>query len=192
MSVASLPKPKKEPRLWTYDEMLTELPETNQLIELWDGKIIVSPAPSFFHQQLILRLYRVLDDWVKQRHLGQTATCPVDMVLSPHRTTQPDVLYVSRGRRNIIQEAVMGAADLVMEVISPTSRSRDRIDKRDLYEQHGVKEYWLVDPEAQTVEIFFLEKHQYQLVGRWRPGEEASSRLLEGLKVDVEKLFVPD
>ena len=83
----------------------------------------------------------------------------------------------------------MGAADLVAEVISPSSRRRDRIDKRDLYEQHGVQEYWLIDPEAQTVEVLHLESDTYQLVGRWHPGERAQSRLLKGFELTVSPLF---
>jgi Uma2 family endonuclease len=83
----------------------------------------------------------------------------------------------------------MDAADLVAEVISPNSRRRDRIDKRDLYEQHGVKEYWLIDPEALTVEVLHLVQGEFQLVGRWRPGESAESRLLKGFRVKVSGLF---
>jgi Uma2 family endonuclease len=69
------------------------------------------------------------------------------------------------------------------------TRRRDRIDKRDLYEQRGVKEYWLSDPEAQTVEMLFLECGEYQLVGRWRPEGQAASRLLKGFKVPVRQLL---
>jgi Uma2 family endonuclease len=89
----------------------------------------------------------------------------------------------------IIKEPIMRAADLVAEVISPGSRRRDRIDKRDLYEQHGVREYWLIDPEARTVEVLHLESGTYQLVGRWHPGEQARSRLLKGFGVAVAPLF---
>jgi len=94
-----------------------------------------------------------------------------------------------RSRMGIIKERIMGAADLVADVISPGSRRRDRIDKRDLYEQHGVREYWLIDPEARTVEVLSLESGTYQLVGRWHPGERARSRLLKGFEVPVAPLF---
>src|SRR5437016_10995477 len=102
MAVASLPKLKKEQRLWTYDEMVDELPESNQPTELWDGELIMSPAPSFFHQEIVFHFHRELHDWVKTHRLGKTVTAPMDMVLSQHRVTQPDVLFISNERRAII------------------------------------------------------------------------------------------
>src|SRR6185436_5477700 len=111
--------------------MVAELEESNLPTELWDGELIMSPAPSFFHQQIVDRFHDYLKSHVRGRQLGQTGMAPLDMVL------------ISTERLSIIKERLRGAADLVAEVISPTSRRRDRIDKRDLYEQHGVKEYWL-------------------------------------------------
>ena len=78
------------------------------------------------------------------------------------------------------------------EVLSPDSRRRYRIEKRDLYEQHGVREYWIIDPEAETVEVLFLDRGEYRLAGRWRPGEQARSQLLKGFKVAVAELFAKD
>lgn len=176
-------------RRWTYAELAAEMPESNQPMELWDGELTMSPAPSFFHQQIAFRFQKLLDEWVSNKRLGQVGGAPIDMVLSNRRATQPDVLFVGRERLGIIKEQVEGAADLVAEVVSPTSRQRDRIEKRDLYEQHGVQEYWLIDPEAQTVEVLHLEKGEYHLEGRWHPGEIAHSRLLAGFTVPVAALF---
>jgi len=76
----------------------------------------------------------------------------------------------------------MGAAELVAEVISPDSRRRDRIDKRDLYEQYGVREYWLIDPEADTVEVLHLEAGTYRLLGRWHSGNAPVHVCWKGLR----------
>jgi Uma2 family endonuclease len=89
----------------------------------------------------------------------------------------------------IIQRAIMGPADLVAEIVSLQGRSCDRIEKRDLYEQHGVKEYWIIDPEAQTVEVLALADGRYELVKRSHPGETAASQLLLGFGVSVDYLF---
>lgn len=110
------------------------------------------------------------------------------MVLTPRCAVQPDVIFIANARLGIIRERVHGAADLVAGVLSPGTCRRDRLDKRDLYKQHGVKEYWLVDPEAQMVEVDFLEKGEYRLVGRWTKGD-AASRLLKGLRIPVAELF---
>ena len=98
-------------------------------------------------------------------------------------------LRLSKDRLAIIQRVIMGPADLVAEIVSLQGRSRDRIEKRDLYEQHGVKEYWIIDPEAQTVEVLALVSGCYELVQRSLPGETASSRLLPGFEVSVGDLF---
>lgn len=179
-------------RRWTFEELASEVPESNLPMELWDGELIMSPTPSFFHQEIVDRFHDMLKSWVRPRRLGKTAVAPLDMILTPRHATQPDVLFISNERLGIIQDRVRGAADLVAEVTSPGSRHRDRIEKRDLYEQHGVKEYWIVDPEAETVEVLFLERGEYRLVGRWRPGDQAQSQLLKGFTLAVAELFTKE
>jgi Uma2 family endonuclease len=189
--MATLEKPKvteKRPRV-TYAELVAQLPETNQPCELWDGELIMSPAPSFYHQEIVFRFHRSLHDWVVDRRLGKVVGAPIDMVLSPHRTTQPDVAFVAQERLKIIQRAIMGPADLVAEVVSLEGRHRDRIEKRDLYEQHGVTEYWIIDPEPETVEVLCLEGAGYRILMRCRRGEKATSKLLPGFEVTVDELF---
>lgn len=190
LSASTRTTPKKwKNRRWTFDEVAAEIPESNLPLELWDGELVMSPSPSFRHQKIVTRFYKVLDAWVDQHQLGETSIAPLDMVLSERRATQPDVVFISNENLGIIQKQLRGPADLVAEVISPESRRRDRIDKRDLYEQHGVKEYWLIDPEAETVEILHIEAGAYKLAGRWRPGETARSVLLPGLEVPVTALL---
>jgi Uma2 family endonuclease len=140
-------------RLYTYDELATEMHETNQPHELWDGELIMAPAPFFDHQKTVLRLYRRLDDWVSSGNLGEVITSPIDMVLSPHRAVQPDVAFIAKERLAIIQRVIMGPADLVAEVVSLGGRNRDRIEKRDLY--HAARRVaggwrWIVQPNAAT------------------------------------------
>ena len=193
------PKPKARMRVkrltdrrWTFDELAAEVPESNQPMELWDGELIMAPAPSFFHQQIAFRFQKRLDAWVSEHRLGATVGAPIDMVLASRRATQPDVLFVSNQRMHIVTDRVRAAADLVAEVLSPGSRRRDRIEKRDLYEQHGVREYWIIDPEAETVEVLFLDRGVYRLAGRWRPGQQARSELLKGFRIAVADLFAKE
>ncbi|MEI7938672.1 MAG: Uma2 family endonuclease [Verrucomicrobiota bacterium] len=186
---ASPPAVPETQRLYTYDELAAKMPETNQPHELWDGALIMPPTPSFFHQEIAFRFHRALHDWVVAHNLGKVIGAPIDMVLSSHRAVQPDVAFIAQDRLAIIQRVIMGSADLVAEIASLQGRNRDRIEKRDLYEQHGVKEYWIIDPEAQTVEVLALVSASYELVQRSLPGERASSRLLPGFEISVADLF---
>src|SRR6266576_4041096 len=175
-------------RRYTYDELVAELPETNQPHELWDGELIISPAPFFSHQKIALRFYRTLDDWVMLRDLGEVVASPIDMVLSPHRAVQPDVAFIAKERLNIIQRVIMGPVDLAAEVISLGGRNRDRIEKRDLYEQYGVKEYWIIDPEPQMIEVLHMVNSRYELAMRCGTGATAASCLLPGFEIKVDWL----
>jgi Uma2 family endonuclease len=176
---------------YTYDQLVAELPESNQPCELWDGELVMSPTPSFYHQEIALAFYRILFDWVSPRRFGKVIAAPMDMVLSPHRVVQPDVLFIAQERLHVIQRVVMGPADLVAEVVSLGGRQRDRMEKRDLYEQYGVREYWIIDPESKTVEVLALDSGRYVLSARCGMGQIASSRLLSGFQVSVDPLFAP-
>jgi Uma2 family endonuclease len=186
MATATLPKLKAK-RFWTYDEMLAELPETNLPTELWDGEIIISPTPSPSHQTIVGKLFRSLDDFVTRHKLGIVFLSPLDVVLSQHRVVQPDLLFVSKANNDIIQDRIRGVPDLVVEVISQTWK-RDRVEKKALYEQFGVSEYWIVDPESRAIEVFALAKGVYQLHSKGTETTSVKSRLLAGFKISFAEL----
>ena len=189
MTVAELTRPKASAqRLWTYDEMVAELPETNQPVELWNGEIILSPAPHPDHQRIVRNFFRKLDQLVEQRQLGEVLFSPVDVVLTPRRVVQPDVLFITKARLNIVGSCVAGAPDLVMEVISAGSWQRDRIQKKALYESAGVTEYWIIDPDAKAIEVFTLTKGAYQLHSKATGKAPAKSKLLAGFKTNFIEL----
>lgn len=185
-----LPTPAAPPgRRYTYDQLVAELPETNQPCELWDGELIVAPAPLFAHQEIVFRFQRALYDFVTAHQLGKVVGAPIDMVLSPHRAVQPDLAFIAQERLGIIQGPIRGPADLVAEVVSLGGRNRDRIEKRDLYEQHGVKEYWIIDPEPEAVDVLTLVNGRYELAMRRQVGQSAESTLLPGFTVSLAYLF---
>ena len=172
-------------RLWTYDELVAALPETNQPTELWDGELIMAPSPSPFHQTVVARLARAFSDFVAQGQGGQVYFAPLDVVFTPRRVVQPDIIYISEARQAIIQDRIRGVPDLLVEVVSPGSWRQDYIDKKTLYEQCGVTEYWIVDPEAQMITLYTLEQGTYHLRGRWTPGEMVRSQVLAGFTMAV-------
>jgi Uma2 family endonuclease len=92
-------------------------------------------------------------------------------------------------RLSIVQRVIMGPVDLAVEVVSLGGRNRDRIEKRDLYEQHGIREYWIIDPEPETVDVLALIDARFELTMRRGPGQHAASRLLSGFEISVDYIF---
>jgi Uma2 family endonuclease len=187
MASVTLPKPKTK-RLWTYQEMVASLPETNQPVELWNGEISAVSTPEPDHQEIVLNFAQRLKKFVTEGTLGKVYVSPLDVVLTPRRVVQPDVLYIAKERLSIVKQYIDGVPDLAMEVISEGSWQRDRIQKKALYEQSGVKEYWIVDAGSQTIEVFALNKGVYQLHGKATGTQAAKSKLLSGFAVTFKEL----
>ncbi len=129
-----------------------QLPE-GEPVELLRGRMIVSPSPSLLHQFVVGLLYERLVSIAERSH-AFAMVAPMDTVLSDDTIPQPDVIYVRKENRAILKDRVRGVPDLVIEVLSPSTSRRDRLEKFDLYAKHGIAEYWLVDTEARTIEFF--------------------------------------
>ena len=150
-------------RHWTPDE-LHEFIETHPVpvprYELVHGELLVTPSPTSLHQRLVFEIAMRLHPYVKQHDLGEVRISPSDLRPIPDALLQPDVYVIPAiDRRRAPLEDPVTRVLIAVEVLSPSSARFDRVIKRRLYQEIGVTEYWLVDPDAQTVE-------------RWRPGDE--------------------
>ena len=161
-----------------------------EIWELIDGEKFMPPSPSEAHQGVNIELAWLLHGFVKRRSLGRVYFAPFDVVLSDLDVVQPDLLFVSKERSHIVTAAnVRGAPDLVVEIRSPSTASRDWSIKRDLYARHGVKEYWVVDPDARRVWVMALGNEGFDEVGSYSAGDVLTSPTLEGLTIDLDDIF---
>ena len=168
------------------------IPEDGRRHEILDGDHIVSPSPRTRHQRLVFRLALNLANHVQARSLGEVFVAPFDVLLSDHDIVQPDVVFVSDARLPIVDELnCKGAPDLVIEVLSPSTRRRDLIEKRQLYARSGVAEFWAVDPDVDTVQVFRPREGRYERVAELtaEDGDTLASPLFPGLAVDLNELF---
>jgi len=180
---------------FTYEDYKS-LPESEtKRYELLGGELVMVPSPSTSHQRISRRLEFILQAFVEERGLGEVYDAPLDVVLGEgeeREVVQPDILYISEGRSGIIaEEEIRGAPDLIIEIISPATADRDRTYKKTLYARHGVKEYWIVDPEAKMVEVYTLGERGFELIKAYKAEAEEvlSSPLLEGLEVVLKEVF---
>lgn len=173
----------------TYDDY-ARMPEDGRRYELEEGVLVVVPSASTEHQRVSRNLQRILDRHVHEHALGEVFSAPYDVVLSPHFVYQPDLLFVSAGRAGIITELnVQGAPDLVVEIISPASAERDRREKAQGYARHGVRYYWLLDPQTRTLEEYRLEGNAYRLVTQVEGAGQFQPELFPGLNIELNKVW---
>jgi len=173
---------------FTYEDYL-QLPE-NCRYEIVDGDPFMVPAPTPNHQRVSRKLGRFLDDYVTERNLGEVFHAPCDLLLSDFDVVQPDIFYISNERMSIIKEKnIQGTPDLVVEIVCAGTAFRDRGIKQKLYARAGVKEYWIVDPEARTIDVMALGPHGYLLVRVYRKEETLQSPPLPGLAIPLGRIF---
>ena len=174
---------------FTYDDYLNT-PDDSRC-ELLDGELVMVPAPDLRHQRINTRLASLVHTFVNERGLGEVFCPPCDVMLSPTDVVQPDLIFVSRERRSILREgdAVRGAPDLVVEILSPSTADRDRKIKRALYAAHGVREYWLVAPDAGTVTVLTPGARGFDAAAVHGKGQTLTSPTLPGFAADLDELF---
>ncbi len=177
----------REKTAFTYAD-LASFPDDGLRREIIDGELIVSPAPRLRHQRVSLRLSVALANHITASGGGEVFSAPVDVVLSDTNVVEPDILFVADEQREIMTELnVQGAPALLIEVLSDPRI--DRVQKRDLYARFGVAEYWVVDPDADRVEVYRLHGDSYSKPEILEPGETLTYDRLPGMGIDLTQLF---
>ncbi|HEY3123310.1 MAG TPA: Uma2 family endonuclease [Thermoanaerobaculia bacterium] len=173
---------------FTYQDYLL-LPEDRRY-EVIDGDLFMTPAPTPYHQLVSKRIERLIDDFVEKNGLGLVLYAPCDVVLSETDVVQPDILFVSASRISIVGDKFISAApDLIVEVLSPATETRDRVAKTKLYAKKGVRELWIADPEARTIEVLVNSGEGFRRDSLAGAGETLRSVLLEGLEIPLSAVF---
>jgi len=176
-------------KIVTYDDYLT-LPDDGKKYEIIDGELIMTPSRVSVHQLTSRNIVRILDSFVSKNKRGEVLYAPLDVVLSMTDVVQPDIVFISSERRDIItKKNIIAAPDLVIEILSESTDTIDRVKKKNLYERHGVKEYWIVDPSARTVEQYILENNLYRSVGTFKEHDVVEVKTIGGLSVKLGEVF---
>ena len=173
----------------TYEEYRL-FPEDGRRHELIGGEHFVTPSPTSVHQRFVRNLGFLLHGFVKNHSLGEVFFAPLDVVLSSRDVVQPDLLFLSNARiQRLTRENVQGAPDLVVEVVSESSRQLDRKLKRALYERYDILEYWVAEPELRILEVFRRdEAGRLVKVAEFEDGT-LTTPLLPGLEIDLAVLW---
>jgi len=183
MAIA-IPKKKK----YTYEDYV-KLPE-GAPYQLIGGELIMTPAPTPYHQIVSRKIMSLLIQYVEKNNLGEILYSPIDVYFSEEDVFQPDIIFISKERLNIIGETkIEGAPDLIIEILSPSTAYYDLGRKYKIYEKSGVREYWIVHPERKSIEIYQNQEGQFKLIQMAKEKDTVNSSLFKDFELNLEKIF---
>jgi len=176
----------------TYDDYVL-FPDDGQRHELIDGEHFVTPTPIRKHQAIATNLVGVIWHYLREHPVGRVFTAPFDVILSNFDVVEPDLLLLTNERLGEITTSpwVQGPPSLVVEIGSPSTRKRDATIKRRLYERVGVDEYWIVDPELDSIDVYRLTNGRYERTAQLtlENGDVLTTPLLPGLSLALSIVF---
>src|SRR3989304_1045286 len=178
-----------EKKKYTYEDYL-KIPDDKGRYELVNGELLMTPSPIPNHQRISGKLEFVVRKFVTENNLGEVFYAPCDVYLDDENVVQPDILFISKERLDIIGDKnIQSAPDIVIEIISENSVYRDMVQKKRLYARFGVKQYWIVIPEEREVEVYILKGEAYQLYKTYTKVDILESPSLKGLKIRLKEIF---
>lgn len=179
----------KKDAILTYEDYLS-LPDDRNRYEILEGDLVVTPAPSPKHQMVSANLEFILLSHVKENKAGLILNAPIDVILNESTIVQPDIIFISGERREIITErGIEAAPDLVVEILSPGSSKFDRISKFQIYAKRGVRWYWIVNPDDETLEEYELVERAYRRTGSLVGKQIFEPALFPGLAIDLSEVW---
>jgi Uma2 family endonuclease len=175
-------------KLFTYDDWLN-LPQDCYKYEVINGELITRQSPPTIHQRVSGNLSFSLTRFIRKNNIGEVLH-RLDVVLSMTNIVQPDLLFVTKERSQIISEKnIVEAPDLVVEIISENTKITDQTSKKTLYEKYSVKEYWIVYPDEKKVEQFVLRDEVLELRNELRKSKKLDSEVISGFSVSIDHVF---
>ena len=177
-----------EQKRFTYSDYAAM--DDDKRYELINGNLIMVPGPFSSHERSNKKLLIKLDDYIESYKLGEVFVAPFDVIFDEFNTVQPDIFVITKDNFSKIKKnAIYGAPDLAVEIISPWSIQRDRIIKKELYEKHGVREYWLVDTDKKSVEVFNNSGLKFDLFSISVEKGRIESYLFPEMEIMIEDIF---
>lgn len=176
-------------KLVTYDDY-RNLPDDGKRYEIIKGELLMTPASSTDHQKISRNIFLEIHHYVSEKDLGDVLYAPVDVVLSMTDVVQPDLVFVSRERGEIItKKNIVEAPDLVVEIISEHTEVIDRNRKKALYERYQVREYWIVHPDERQIEQYILEEGALKHQASAGASRKLISKAISGFRLQLEDVF---
>lgn len=174
---------------YTYSD-LQSAPDDGKRYEIFEGELIVTPAPSSLHQIVSDNILYVIKQYEKRTQTGKAISAPIDVYFDDETVIQPDVLFILSNRLDIIEEKrIRGAPDLIVEVLSKSTAERDRGYKLRRYFAEGVQEYWIVDPDERTIELYTGSPKGFSLWKKFNERENFSSVLIPELSFALKEIW---
>ena len=165
--------------------------EEGYIYELINGVIMRRTSPNLDRQEVSLALSIILGTFVKKNNLGKIFTAPTDVYITEFDLVVPDLTFVSKANAHILYEkrCIVGVPDLIIEILSKGTQKTDKGDKMKLYKKYSVKEYWMINPRTQTVEVHEWQNGDYELMFSGEETGEMTSNVLENFKLEIANIF---
>ncbi len=168
-----------------------DLPEDGNRYELIDGELTMAPSPDYFHQKSSHQLDRLIGNYLDANPIGEIFTAPFDVYLGTLNAVQPDLVYISNENRSVLRSRIHGTPDLVIEILSPSNAQLDLGRKRQIYQEHRVREIWYIYPQARKIAVERLDDtgSGYGPKQEYTEDSILTTPLMPGLELSLANIF---